>query len=142
MSTPNLVDNSLVSIVGALSASPMIVSMFADVSTGTISSWGEVAAAGVVFSLFVWLITVHIPNREKAAESRQDARDMQQQSRLDKTQTEFLDALKHRDETSRANAASGHAAMEKVIDFQRNVVASNDKLFSAIQTLCEKFDKR
>lgn len=142
-------DPQAAALLGVISAIPAAILVIADAAApGIIASWGDVAAAGVVFSLFVWLLTVHIPAREKASEARQDARDLANEKRMDRIQADFITALQARDETSRINAASGHGAMQRIMDFQRDVVDSNnkkieafDKLHDSIREMCAKIDR-
>ena len=135
-------------LLGAISTIPAAILVIADAAAPDIASWGDVAAAGVVFSLFVWLLTVHIPAREKASEARQDARDLANEKRMDRIQADFITALQARDETSRVNAASGHGTMHRILEFQRDVVDSNqkkmesfDRLHESIRDMCAKIEQ-
>ena len=136
-------------LLGAISTIPAAILVIADAAAPDIASWGDVAAAGVVFSLFVWLLTVHIPAREKASEARQDARDLANEKRMDRIQADFITALQARDETSRVNAASGHGTMHRILEFQRDVVDSNqkkmesfDRLHESIRDMCAKIEQQ
>lgn len=126
--------------LGIISVIPAAVMIVADIVAPGIASWGDVAAAGVVFSLFVWLLTVHIPSREKASEARLDARDAANEKRLDKIQADFVQALQMRDETSRLNAASGHSAMRDIIASDAEKMEAFERLNESIKNMCETLE--
>lgn len=63
--------------------------MFAEINDGMsgLAPWANLAATTVIVLLFVWMLTVNIPARDKRNDDRQDAKD-----------EAFLKALSERDQ--------------------------------------------
>lgn len=134
-------DTNTAASMGVIGLLPLLVNVLAQAPNGLapdMSPWANLAAVGVIIGLFAWLLLYHIPNREKSSEARQDARDGRSEARFDKIQEQFLVALKYRDDTSRVNAESGHNALSKLLDSQREVVESNKDMIAKLHDVTTK----
>lgn len=134
-------DTNTAASMGVIGILPLLANVLAQSGNGLapdMSPWANLAAVGVIIGLFAWLLLYHIPSREKSAEERQDARDARSEQRFDKIQEQFIVALKFRDETSRINAESGHNALSKLLDSQREVVESNKDMIAKLHDVTTK----
>ena len=126
--------------MGAIGMLPLAAGLIAQAANGMspdIAPWANLAAVGVIVAMFIWLLIHHIPNRERVSELRQDTREARFESRLDKINEQFLQALKYREDSSRMNAESGHSALGKLMDLQMQVIASNRETASVLSQLHE-----
>ena len=127
--------------MGAIGVFPLAIALIAQAANGMspdIAPWANLAAVGVIVAMFIWLLTHHIPSREKASEQRQDTREMRFESRLDSINSQFLQALKYREDSSHMNAESGHNALAKLMDLQSQVIASNKENAHMLSQLHEQ----
>lgn len=127
--------------MGAIGVFPLAIALIAQAANGMspdIAPWANLAAVGVIVAMFIWLLTVHIPNREKVSEQRQDTREARFESRLDKINEQFLQALKYREDSSRMNAESGHGALARLMELQMQVISSNKETTTVLSQLHEQ----
>lgn len=124
------VDTTVIGSVGIAGIFPVGVLWLAQAvgdaasSIGDFKPWTDVAAAAVIFSVFVWMMTKYIPAKDEAAQKAQKERDEL-----------FTKALAMRDETSRLNAQSWHNALETLVKGQQEVLISMKDVCQSLDSL-------
>lgn len=64
-----------------------------------VSGWVNLGAIGVIVSLFIWVITKHIPERDRRYEERQDAKDAAFLLALSERRNEIAELRKAQEKT-------------------------------------------
>lgn len=138
---PAVLDSETSLSIGTIGLVPLALSMLAQAIPETSSdlvAYSNLTAVAVITLLFVWLLTKHIPAREQRSEQRQDERDRRAEERLDRIQMVFTETIQKQLEASKHNAASGHAALQSVIEKQAVIMASVDKNTDALRDVCRE----